>query len=97
MGKCRLSPKHHRVRKKGDGHFSGNNHKIGIRGHKWSGKGKDRVCERCGKRPVGYTGLPGRSDPTYDNKNRRTGSQEKARVRRIAATEKLLGKARYSR
>jgi hypothetical protein len=48
------------------GKGKGNAHKIGIRGHQWKGKGKDRVCARCGREPVGSSGYPGRSDPYYE-------------------------------
>jgi len=60
MGKCKLSPKHRRVRKRGDSHSSGNDHKRGIRGHAWKGHGMDRECERCGEKSGSkYPGLWG--------------------------------------
>ena len=57
MPKCRLSPTHNRVRKKGENHFTGNRHKQGIRGCQWKGTGSNRVCARCGD--AGRSPYPG--------------------------------------
>lgn len=48
MGKCRNSPTKRRTSM---GKGQGNNYKNGLRGHSWKGKGKDRVCGRCGLKP----------------------------------------------
>ena len=58
MTKCPRQPKKKRVSKPHKGrksHGNPSDYKTSVKGHRWVGKGDERHCELCGKRPKRFS------------------------------------------